>query len=110
NPGRTLLEENYPGPRFNKDTNVAGAPACFAADEKLDLLAHLVVAEVYFGKEAGLGVDCKVLVNVVGEAPAEAVHGLAKALKVNAGVERADLGLVLVTARLPLRARDTGHR
>src|SRR5262245_32844515 len=104
---RYFSDGHYTGPRLNEDTNVAGPHACFAADEKLDLLAHLVVAEVYFWKEAGLGVHCEVVVDVVGEPPANAVHRLTKALKVDARVERANLGLVLVSVGLPLRGRHT---
>src|SRR5215831_1150420 len=105
-----LANEHYTGPRLGEDTDVAGAHADLDANETLPLLADLVVAEVCFGEEAGLGVDGEVLVDIVAKAPAEAVYGLAKALKVDAGVERADLGLVLVSAGLPLRARDTGNR
>src|SRR5262245_13865951 len=105
-----LADEHYTGPRLGGDTDVAGAHAGLDANENLPLLADLVVAEVRFREETGLGVNREVLVEVVAEAYAEAVHGLNKALKVDAGVEHADLGLVLVTAGLPLRARDTGNR
>jgi hypothetical protein len=73
------------------------------ADETLHLLAQLVVAEVRFGKKAGLGVEGKVLVEVVNEASAEALHSLAKALKVDAvnsaTVDFGDLQASLLHAR-----------
>src|SRR5205085_1087435 len=70
------------------------------------LLADLVVAEVRLGEETALGVEREVLVEVVAEATAEAVHGLAEALKVDPGVEPSDLELVFVG--LSLRARRGG--
>src|SRR5262249_9191781 len=61
-------------------------------------------------RETGLRFEREVFADVVAEPPAETVQVLAKPLKVDAGIERADLGPGLVIDSLPLRARDTGNR
>src|SRR5262249_30775318 len=105
-----LADGHYTGAHLGENTEVTEAHAGLDANETLPLLADLVVAEVCFGHKAALGVDSKVLVDVVAGAYADAVQGLAKALKVDASVEHADFALVLVGTGLQLRARDTGNR
>ena len=104
-------DEHHAGPRLGEDADAGRAHPGLDADEGLGLLADLSVAEVRFGEEAHLGVEREVLVEVVAEACAESVHGLAGALKTDAGVERADFKLVLVVVglRARLRARRGGR-
>src|SRR5215510_11110406 len=105
-----LADGHYTRAYLGENTEVTGAHAGLDANETLPLLADLIVAEVRFRHEAALGVDSKVVVDVVADAHADAVQGLAKALKVDAGVEHADFTLVLVGTGLQLRARDSGNR
>src|SRR5262249_26178589 len=98
-----LADEHHTRPHLGEDTDVARAQAGLDANETLNLLADLVVAEVRFWKKAGLGINREVLVDVVAESPAEAVYGPAKALEVDPGVEHAHLGLIRVGSGLRLR-------
>ena len=100
-----FADKHNTGPRLGEDTDVARVQAGLGANQRLPLLADLVIAKVSFRHEAGLGIDREVFVDVVAKSPPKAVYGLAKALKVDSGVERAHLRLVLVSVPLGLRVR-----
>lgn len=73
-----LANEHHAGPRFGEHADASAANARLEAREELRLLPRLVVAEFCFGREAELRVDRKVLVEVIGHAPAEPVDRLAE--------------------------------